>query len=117
MCIRDSIDSKIGTQLWKTDFKDDNIEYIIEESDNVWGYTRKAKLFQLDINNGEIASETKLTTQPISNFEFPVDDSLFYYSDAALIQFDLKTKDENEVYLRTSIKDNVYSAYIKIIRQ
>ena len=111
-----ALDSKTGTQLWKTDFKDDTIEYIIEESDNIWGYTRKAKLFQLDITNGEIAAETKLTTQPISNFEFPVDDSLFYYSDAALIQFDLKTKDENEVYLRTSIKDNAYSAYLKIIR-
>jgi outer membrane protein assembly factor BamB len=111
-----AVDSKTGTQLWKTDFKDDTIEYIIEESDNIWGYTRKAKLFQLDITNGEIASETKLTTQPISNFEFPVDESLFYYSDAALIQFDLKTKDENEVYLRTSIKDNAYSANIKIIR-
>jgi len=112
-----AVDSKTGNQLWKTDFKGDIIEYIIEESDNIWGYTRKAKLFQLDITNGEIASETKLTTQPISNFEFPVDDSLFYYSDAALIQFDLKTKDENEVYLRTSIKDNVYSAYIKLIKQ
>lgn len=112
-----AVDSKTGTQLWKTDFKADNVEYIIEESDNIWGYTRKAKLFQLDLSNGEIASETKLTTQPISNFEFPVDDSLFYYSDAALIQFDLKTKDENEVYLRTSIKDDVYSAYLKIIRQ
>ena len=111
-----ALESKTGTQLWKTDFKDDTIEYIIEESDNIWGYTRKAKLFQLDITNGEIAAETKLTTQPISNFEFPVDDSLFYYSDAALIQFDLKTKDENEVYLRTSIKDNAYSAYLKIIR-
>jgi outer membrane protein assembly factor BamB len=111
-----AVDSKTGTQLWKTDFKNETIEYIIEESDNIWGYTRKAKLFQLDITNGEIATETKLTTQPISNFEFPVDESLFYYSDAALIQFDLKTKDENEVYLRTSIKDNAYSANVKIIR-
>jgi len=111
-----AVDSKTGTQLWKTDFKADNVEYITEQDDNIWGYTRKAKLFQLDINNGEVASETKLTTQPISNFEFPVDDSLFYYSDAALIQFDLNTKDENEVYLRTSIKDDVYSAYLKIIR-
>jgi outer membrane protein assembly factor BamB len=111
-----AVDSKTGTQIWKTDFKDDNIEYIIEESDNVWGYTRKAKLFQLDITNGEIASEVKLTTKPISNLEFPDDDSLFYYSDAALIQFEFKTKDENEVYLRTSIKDDVYNAFIKIIR-
>ena len=111
-----AVDSKTGTQLWKTDFKADNVEYITEQDDNIWGYTRKAKLFQLDINNGEVASETKLTTQPISNFEFPVDDSLFYYSDAALIQFDLNTKDENEVYLRTSIKDDPYSAYLKIIR-
>ncbi|TCN55429.1 pyrrolo-quinoline quinone [Flavobacterium circumlabens] len=111
-----AVDSKTGTQLWKTDFKDDTIEYIVEESDNVWGYTRKAKLFQLDITNGEIASETKLTTQPISNLEFADDDSLFYYSDAALIQFEFKTSDENEVYLRTSIKDNVYSAFVKKIR-
>ncbi|MBP4139285.1 outer membrane protein assembly factor BamB family protein [Flavobacterium geliluteum] len=111
-----AVDSKTGTRIWKTDFKEDNIEYIIEESDNIFGYTRKGKLFQLDITNGEIALETKLTTMPISNLEFPDDDSLFYYSDAALIQFDFKTKDENEVYLRTSIKDNVYSAYVKIIR-
>ncbi|MNY45045.1 hypothetical protein D3C86_1801200 [compost metagenome] len=111
-----AVDSKTGTQLWKTDFKGDNVEYITEESDNLWGYTRKKKLFQIDLSNGEIASEAKLTTNPISNFEFPVDDSLFYYSDAALIQFDLKTKDENEVYLRTTIKDDPYSAYLKIIR-
>ncbi|MBF4491002.1 PQQ-like beta-propeller repeat protein [Flavobacterium sp. JLP] len=110
------LDSKTGTQIWKTDFKGDNVEYILEESDNIWGYTHKAKLFQLDITNGEIASEVKLTTKPISNLEFADDDSLFYYSDAALIQFEFKTKDENEVYLRTSIKDNVYSAYIKKIR-
>jgi outer membrane protein assembly factor BamB len=111
-----AVDSKTGTQLWKTDFKGDNVEYITEQDDNIWGYTRKPKLFQLDINNGEIAVETRLTTKPISNFEFPIDDSLFYYSDAALIQFDLKTKDENEVYLRTTIKDDAYSAYLKIIR-
>ncbi|MEP7092563.1 MAG: PQQ-binding-like beta-propeller repeat protein [Flavobacterium sp.] len=112
-----AVDSKTGTQIWKTDFKDDNVEYIVEESDNIWGYTRKGKLFQLDMTNGEIAFEAKLTTKPISNLEFGNDDeSLFYYSDAALIQFEFKTKDENEMYLRTSIKDDVYSAYIKIIR-
>lgn len=111
-----AVDSKTGTQIWKTDFKDDNVEYIIEESDNIWGYTRKGKLFQIDITNGEIAFEVKLTTKPISNLEFAVDDFLFYYSDAALIQFEFKTKDESEVYLRTSIKDDVYNAYLKIIR-
>ncbi|KUJ62957.1 pyrrolo-quinoline quinone [Flavobacteriaceae bacterium CRH] len=112
-----ALDSKTGTQLWKTDFQGDNVEYIVEESDNVWGYTRKAKLFQLDLTNGEIAFDAKLTTKPISNLEFTSDDnSLFYYSDAALIQFEFKTKDENEVYLRTSISDNVYSAYIKKIQ-
>lgn len=110
-----AVDSKAGTQIWKTDFKGDAIEYIIEESDNIWGYTRKSKLFQLDLTNGEIASEAKLTTRPISNLEFS-DDYLFYYSDAALIQFEYKTKDENEVYLRTSIKDDAYSAYVKIFR-
>lgn len=111
-----AVDAKTGTQIWKTDFKDDNIEYIIEESDNIWGYTRKGKLFQLDITNGEIASETKLTTLPISNIEFPVDDTLFYYCDAGLVKFDLNTKDEDLYYMRTSIKDDVYSAYLKIIR-
>lgn len=111
-----AVDSKTGTQIWKTDFKDDDVEYIIEESDNIWGYTRKAKLFQIDMTNGEIASEVKLTTKPISNFEFVDDNSLFYFSDAALIQFEFKSNDENEMYLRTSIKDDVYSAYLKIIR-
>ncbi|MFH6959961.1 PQQ-binding-like beta-propeller repeat protein [Flavobacterium aquidurense] len=111
-----AVDSKTGTQIWKTDFKDDNIEYIIEESDNIWGYTTKGKLFQLDITNGEIAFEVKLTTKPISNLEFAEDDFLFYYSDAALIQFEFKTKDENEVYLRTSIKDDAYIAFVKLLR-
>jgi len=112
-----AVDSKTGLQIWKTDFKDDNIEYIVEESDNIWGYTRKRKLFQIDLTNGEIAFEVKLTTQPISNLEFGNDDeSLFYYSDAALIQFEFKTKDENEMYLRTSIKDDAYSAFVKLIR-
>lgn len=112
-----AVDSKTGTQLWKTDFKDDNIEYITEESDNIWGYTHKGKLFQIDINNGEIAVETKLTTLPISNFEFPANyDLLYYYCDAGLIQFDLNEKDENVYYMRTSIKDDIYRAYLKIIR-
>lgn len=111
-----ALESKTGTQIWKRDFKDDNVEYMVEESDNIWGYTRKGKLFQIDITNGEIAFETKLTTRPISNFEFGGDDYFFYYSDAALIQFEFKSKDENEVYLRTTIKDDAYSAYIKIIR-
>lgn len=111
-----SLDSKTGTQLWKTDFKDDNIQYITEQDDNIWGYTSKGRLFQLDINNGEIAFEIKLTTLPISNLEFPIDDSVFYYCDAGLVQFDLKEKDENMTYMRTSIKEDVYSAFIKIIR-
>ena len=111
-----AVDSKTGTQIWKTDFKDENIEYIIEESNNIWGYTRKGKLFQLDMNNGEIAFEIKLITKPISNIEFADDDFLFYYSDAALIQFEFKTNDETEMYLRTSIKDDAYSAYLKLIR-
>lgn len=111
-----ALDSKTGTQLWKTDFKNDNIEYIIEESDNAWGYTRKGKLFQIDMANGEIAFEIKLSTLPISNLEFAEDNFLYYYSDAALIQFEFSTKDENEVYLRTSIKDDAYSAYLKILR-
>lgn len=111
-----ALDSKTGTEIWKTDFKGDNIEYIVEESDNAWGYTRKGKLFQIDMANGEIAFEIKLSTLPISNLEFAEDNYLYYYSDAALIQFEFSTKDENEVYLRTSIKDDAYSAYLKILR-
>lgn len=113
-----AVDSKTGNQLWKTDFKDDNIEYILKESENIWGYTRKKKLFELDLNNGEIAFDAKLTTLPVSNIEFPDNDDnlLYYYCDAGLIQFDLKEKDENVYYMRTSLKDNVYTAYLKIIR-
>ncbi|MDQ1165850.1 PQQ-binding-like beta-propeller repeat protein [Flavobacterium sp. SORGH_AS_0622] len=112
-----AVDSKTGTQLWKTDFKDDNIEYIIKENENIWGYTKKAKLFELDLTNGEIAFETKLTTLPVSNIEFPNDDNLlYYYCDAGLIQFDLREKDENVYYMRTSLLDNIYTAYLKIIR-
>nr|WP_294782226.1 PQQ-binding-like beta-propeller repeat protein [uncultured Flavobacterium sp.] len=111
-----AVDSKTGTQTWKTDFKDDNIEYIIEDNNTVWGYTRKAKLFQLD-PNGEILFETKLTTLPVSNIEFPSDDNLlYYYCDAGLIQFDITEKDENVYYMRTSLKDDIYTAYLKIIR-
>jgi len=111
-----ALDSKTGTEIWKTDFKGDNIEYIVEESDNAWGYTRKGKLFQIDMANGEIAFEIKLSTLPISNLEFAEDNYLYYYSDAALIQFEFSTKDENEVYLKNSIKDDAYSAYLKILR-
>ena len=112
-----AVDSKTGTQLWKTDFKGDNVEYIVKEVDNLWGYTRKKKLFELDLSNGEIAFEEKLTTLPISNIEFPADENLlYYYCDAGLIQFDLKEKDENVYYMRTSLKDDPYSAFLKIIR-
>ncbi len=112
-----AVDSKTGTQLWKTDFKDDNVEYIVNENNNIWGFTRKAKLFELDMTNGETAYEVKLTTLPISNFEFPADDNLlYYYCDAGLIQFDLQEKDENVYYMRTSLLDNIYSAHLKIIR-
>ncbi|WP_026729856.1 PQQ-binding-like beta-propeller repeat protein [Flavobacterium denitrificans] len=111
------VDSKTGTQLWKTDFKDDNIEYITQENDNLWGYTRGKKLFQILLDNGEVVLDKKLTTMPISNIEFPADDNLLlYYCDAGLIQYDLKEQDENMFYMRTSIKDDVYSAFIKIIR-
>lgn len=112
-----AVDSKAGTQLWKTDFANDNIEYIVKENENLWGYTRKAKLFELDLTNGEIAYDLKLTTLPISNIEFPADDNLlYYYCDAGLIQFDLQEKDENMYYMRTSLMENIYSAYLKIIR-
>jgi outer membrane protein assembly factor BamB len=111
-----AIDSKAGTQLWKVDFKNDNIEYITEEVNNIWGYTKKKKLFQLDFN-GETVFETKLTTLPVSNIEFPADDNLlYYYCDAGLIQFDLTEKDENVYYMRTTLGDNVYTSYLKIIR-
>ena len=111
-----AVDSKTGTQIWKTDFKNDIIEYVVEESDNAWGYTRKGKLFQIDLANGEMAFDMKLSTRPISNLEFAEENYMYYYSDAALIQFEFSTKDENEVYLRTSIKDDAYSAYLKILR-
>lgn len=112
-----ALDSKTGAKVWKTDFKNDNIEYITRENDNLWGYTKKGKLFELDLSNGEIAFETKLTTIPVSNIEFPNDDNLlYYYCDAGLIQFDLNEKDENVYYMRTSLLENIYSAYLKIIR-
>lgn len=112
-----AVNSKTGTQLWKTDFKDDSVEYITEHNDELWGYTRKGKLFKLDLANGEIISQIKLTTIPVSNIEFPEDDNLFYYyCDAGLIQYDLTEKEENVYYMRTSLKDDIYSAYIKLVR-
>ncbi|MBS7253881.1 outer membrane protein assembly factor BamB family protein [Flavobacterium branchiicola] len=111
------VDSKAGTQVWKTDFKDDNIEYITYENDNLWGYTRKPKLFQMHLDNGDLLMDKKLTTLPISNIEFPTDDNLLlYYCDAGLIQYDLNEQDENMFYMRTSIKEAPYSAFIKMIR-
>ncbi|MFD1605060.1 PQQ-binding-like beta-propeller repeat protein [Flavobacterium artemisiae] len=112
-----ALDAKTGIKLWKTDFTGDNILYIRQEGENLWSYTKKAKMFELDLSNGEIAFELKLTTLPISNFEFPDNDNLlYYYCDAGLIEFDLTEKDENVYYMRTSISDNIYSAYLKIIR-
>lgn len=112
-----AVDSKTGAQLWKTDFKDDNIEYITEHDDTIWGYTRKGKLFKLNLTNGEIVLEIKLTTLPVSNIEFPEDDNLFYYyCDAGLIEYNIKDKEEIVYYMRTSLKDDIYSAYIKLIQ-
>ncbi|MCV9930451.1 PQQ-binding-like beta-propeller repeat protein [Flavobacterium sp. LS1R49] len=112
-----SVDSKTGTQIWKTDFKEDNIEYITEQNNNLWGYTRKGRLFKLNLTSGAIVFEIKLTTLPVSNIEFPDDDNLFYYyCDAGLIQYSLKEKEENVYYMRTSLKDDIYSAYLKLIR-
>jgi outer membrane protein assembly factor BamB len=112
-----AVDSKTGTQIWKTDFKDDNVEYITEQNNELWGYTRKGKLFKLDLTDGKIVLEIKLTSLPISNIEFPDDDNLFYYyCDAGLIQYNLIDKEENVYYMRTSLKDDAYSAFIKLIR-
>jgi outer membrane protein assembly factor BamB len=113
-----SVDSKTGTKIWKTDFEGDNVEYITEDNDFIWGYTRKGKLFKLDLANGEIVFQIKLTTLPVSNIEFPDDDDnlLYYYCDAGLIQFSLKEKEENVYYMRTSLKEDIYSAYLKLIR-
>ncbi|WP_409416483.1 PQQ-binding-like beta-propeller repeat protein [Flavobacterium sp. PS2] len=112
-----AVDSKTGTQIWKTDFKGDNIEYITEQNNELWGYTRKGKLFKLDLTDGKLLLEIKLTSIPVSNIEFPDDDNLFYYyCDAGLIQYNLKDKEENVYYMRTSLKDDIYSAYIQLVR-
>lgn len=111
-----AVDTKTGNQLWKKDFKDDNIKYITQQDETLWGYTRKGKLFQLHLERGEIVFEAKLTTAPVSNIEFPDVESIFYYCDAGLIQYEIESKDENMVFMRTSIKDDVYSANIKIIK-
>lgn len=112
-----AVDSKTGAQIWKTDFKGDNIEYITEQNNELWGYTRKGKLFKLDLADGKLLLEIKLTSIPVSNIEFPDDDNLFYYyCDAGLIQYNLKDKEENVYYMRTSLKDDIYSAYIQLVR-
>lgn len=111
-----SLNSKTGDKIWKTDFKDDGIEYIMEQNNTLWGYTKKGILFQLSLNDGKIMFEKQLTSLPISNIEFQDKNSIYYFCEAGLIQFDLKSKEEELIYIRGSINDDATNAFIKIIR-
>ncbi len=90
--------------------------YITEFENTIWGYTEKGLLFQLDMKTGKRILENQLKNLPVSNLEFVDGNSFYYYCEAGLIQFDIKSKAENSVLLRNSIDDNAGDAFIKLIR-
>ena len=111
-----SVNSKTGKTTWQTDFPEEDIEYITEFENTIWGYTEKGLLFQLDMKTGKRILENQLKNLPVSNLEFVDGNSFYYYCEAGLIQFDIKSKAENSVLLRNSIDDNAGDAFIKLIR-
>lgn len=111
-----SLKTETGELNWKTEFKDDEIEYITFHDAFLWGYTEKGILFQLDLKTGGKMDEFQLSNIPISNIEFKNHQSLFYYCEAGLIQFNTQNKQEKILYIRNSIDETNNDAYIKLIK-
>lgn len=116
ICSVYSVNSDTGKSTWQTDFQDDDIDYIAEFNDKLWGYTEKGLLFQLDMKSGKKLFETKLSNIPLSNLEFLDENNIYYYCESGLIKFDLKTKAENNILIRNTIDDRAGDAFIKLIR-
>lgn len=116
ICSVYSVNTKSGKATWQTDFQNDDIDYLKEYENTIWGYTEKGILFQLDMKTGKKLFETPLKNFPLSNLEFVDGNSFYYYCEAGLIQYDVKSKAENTVLLRNSIEDRPGTAYIQLIR-
>ncbi|WCM41055.1 PQQ-binding-like beta-propeller repeat protein [Flavobacterium sp. CBA20B-1] len=109
-----SLKTENGILNWKTEFNNDKIEYITENKGFLWGYTEKGVIFKLDLKTGKKIEEFQLTNIPVSNIEFKDENSLLYYCEAGLIEFDIPRKKEKSLYMRSSSDRG--DAFIKLIR-
>ncbi len=103
-----------GEKKWKTDFKDDNIQYIDIYNNSIYGYTEKGLFFELDKNTGKIIQKVALNYLPVSNLELYNKDNLLYYAKEGIIKLNLKTTQESILFSvdKPTISDT--NSYIKI---
>lgn len=111
-----AVRSETGKLVWKANFKGQAIKYITAQNDFLWGYTERGLLFKLELKTGKTILETQLKNQPISNIEFNDNQTLLYYCEAGLIQYDVNLKTEDVVYLKNAITAQASDAFIKLIR-
>lgn len=111
-----SLHSESGQLIWKSDFKDEDIDYILEYENALWGYTEKGLFFKIDLLTGNKIIEKQLKNVPISNIEFVDSNTLFFYCEAGLIKLDIEKDMEELVYIRNTIDTDPGSAYIKLIK-
>ncbi|RZK57389.1 MAG: pyrrolo-quinoline quinone [Pedobacter sp.] len=110
-----AVKSETGKLVWKTDFKGQYIKYISPQNEFLWGYTESGLLFKLDLKTGKTVLQTQLKNLPISNIEFKNDQTLLYYCQSGLVQFDVNQKTEAIIYLKGTIT-YARDAFIKLIR-
>lgn len=79
-----ALDSRSGKQIWETVLPED-LEGIVEFNDKIYVYNAKGALFRLDLKTGKKELEIELTSKPISNLEIKDDHTLYYFSEAGLI--------------------------------
>ena len=107
------INSVNGEKKWKTDFNKTNIEYIELFNNRIYGYT-EGLLFELDKDSGKLLKSIELKNLPISNLELYKKEVLLYFSEAGVIELNLKTKKENVLFKVDKPLESVTDAYIKL---
>ncbi|TPN86322.1 outer membrane protein assembly factor BamB family protein [Aquimarina algicola] len=113
-----ALNSSNGTELWRKDFKDEDIDDIEILSNNVYGYTKSGILFELDHKTGKKIFEMELKYFPISNLIKKTDRELLYHSKEGIIKIDLKAK-KAKIIIKdiNSIKTARGKSYMEIVKK